>query len=204
MRSSDYRGRARNDLRGNLGSILLISLIFLILTVVVPLIPFIGGIAGLIIIGPLTLGFVLCIRHISHGYKCEVGQLFSGFNNFVGPFVFYFLSSLFVVLWSLLFFIPGFIKTLEYSMGYYILADNPGMDGNEARIQSMKLMKGHRWELFCLEFSFIGWHILSALTFGILSIYVAPYRELSLYHFYQEISGQNKAKLYEAVDQTVA
>ena len=74
-------------------------------------------------------------------------------------------------------------------MSYYILKDNPGMDANEARKASIEMMKGHKWQLFCLEFSFIGWIILSILTFGILTLWVGPYMETAKAAFYEELKA---------------
>lgn len=88
-----------------------------------------------------------------------------------------FLRDLYIVLWSLLFVIPGIIKSYEYRMIPYILADNPEMPTEEVFAESKRLMSGNKWKAFVLDFSFIGWQLLSVLTCGILSIfYVDPYQ----------------------------
>ena len=88
-----------------------------------------------------------------------------------------FLRDLYIVLWSLLFIIPGIIKSYEYRMIPYILADNPEMPTEEVFAESKRLMSGNKWKAFVLDFSFIGWQLLSVLTCGILSIfYVDPYQ----------------------------
>lgn len=88
-----------------------------------------------------------------------------------------FLRDLYIVLWSLLFVIPGIIKSYEYRMIPYILADNPEMPTEEVFAESKRLMSGNKWKAFVLDFSFIGWQLLSILTCGILSIfYVDPYQ----------------------------
>ena len=74
-------------------------------------------------------------------------------------------------------------------MTYYILSDNPVLTANEARKQSMELMRGNKWRLFCLNFSFIGWIILCVITLGILSFWISPYIQSSVAAFYEEISG---------------
>lgn len=87
-----------------------------------------------------------------------------------------FLRALFTALWTCLFIIPGIIKSYEYCLIPYILAENPGLDRKTAFIRSKYLMKGHKWDMFVLDLSFIGWYLLSALTFGILAVfYVSPY-----------------------------
>lgn len=87
-----------------------------------------------------------------------------------------FLRDLYVFLWSLLFMIPGIIKSYEYRMIPYILAENPDISVKEAFEESRRLMSGNKWKSFVLDLSFLGWSILSGLTFNILGIfYTNPY-----------------------------
>lgn len=88
-----------------------------------------------------------------------------------------FMTDLFVWLWSLLFVIPGIIKAYEYRLVPYIMSENPTMNFRDAQAESKKLMAGNKWKAFVLDLSFIGWDILSVLTWGILEIFfVAPYK----------------------------
>lgn len=96
-----------------------------------------------------------------------------------------FLMDLYIFLWSLLFVIPGIVKSYEYLMVPYILAENPGMERSEAFMISKRMMDGHKWDAFVLQLSFIGWQILSAMTFGILGIfYVEPYFQATMAELY--------------------
>jgi hypothetical protein len=80
------------------------------------------------------------------------------------------------VLWTLLFIIPGIVKAYEYRMIPYILAENPHMSRKEVFAASKSMMMGNKWKAFVLDLSFLGWHILSVFTVGILELfYVAPY-----------------------------
>ncbi len=93
-----------------------------------------------------------------------------------------------IALWGLLFVIPGIIKAYEYSMVKYILSVNPTIDYRNALDLSKKIMRGHKFDLFILHMSFIGWHFLSLFTFGILSIvYVAPYQLLTETEFFANV-----------------
>ena len=67
------------------------------------------------------------------------------------------------------------------------MVENPDITANEARKQSMIMMQGNRWRLFCLDFSFIGWVLLSCLTLGILFLWVVPYMEVAHASFYKSI-----------------
>ena len=97
-----------------------------------------------------------------------------------------FLRDLYLVLWTLLFIIPGVVKSYEYKMIPYLLAEYPDMDRKEVFARSRDMMYGQKWNTFVLDLSFIGWHLLGACTFGILTfLYVNPYQyytEAELYH----------------------
>ena len=99
-----------------------------------------------------------------------------------------FMKDLFVWLWSLLFIIPGIIKTYEYRLVPYIVSENPSISYKDALAESKKLMMGNKWKTFVLDLSFIGWELLAGLTWGILDVlYVTPYR------------ASTDAALYEAI-----
>ena len=98
-----------------------------------------------------------------HGYKNVVKVLFR--------------RDIAIMLWSMLFVIPGIVKSYEYRMLPYILADNPEMSWQDAFAESKELMTGNKWRAFVLDLSFIGWKLLSILTLGLLTIfYVNPYK----------------------------
>jgi len=95
---------------------------------------------------------------------------------------------LFVWLWSLLLVVPGIIKALAYSMTHFILAEYPNVHARQALKLSMKMTAGHKGKLFVLGLSFIGWMMLSGLTFGILYfVYVGPYMYSTFAGFYTEL-----------------
>lgn len=88
-----------------------------------------------------------------------------------------FLKQLYTFFWSLLFVFPGIIKSYEYRMIPYLLAENPYMSTDEAFARSRSMMDGEKWNAFVLDLSFIGWNILSAFTLGLVGLfYVAPYQ----------------------------
>ncbi|MDA3931506.1 MAG: DUF975 family protein, partial [Tenericutes bacterium] len=114
--------------------------------------------------------------------------LVSGFKGpIINYIITYILRSIFVFLWTLLLIIPGIIKSFSYAMTFYILADNPDLEPTEAIRQSQEMMSGNKWRLFKLYFSFIGWYILAALTFGIGYIFLEPYVQMSVANFYEDL-----------------
>ena len=99
------------------------------------------------------------------------------------------LQSIYILLWSLLFIIPGIIASYSYAMTEYILADHPELSANEAISKSKQMMDGNKWRLFCLQFSFIGWSILCLLILGIGNLWLTPYKQAATAAFYREVSG---------------
>ncbi len=80
-----------------------------------------------------------------------------------------------IILWSLLFFIPGIIKSIQFSMVPFIIAENPNITTKRALEISKKMTHGEKWHIFGLYLSFIGWFILASLTAGIGYIFLSPY-----------------------------
>ena len=97
------------------------------------------------------------------------------------------------LLYTILLIIPGVIAIYGYAMVPYILEEKPGFSVGKAMRMSKKIMKGHKWQLFCLRLSFWGWYILGFLTFGLAFLYVGPYISAAEAVFYNEISGRADA-----------
>ena len=99
------------------------------------------------------------------------------------------LSGIFVFLWSLLLVIPGIIKLFSYSMTKYILEDYPELSASEAIDRSRAMMRGHKFDLFWLYLSFIGWALLCVLTAGIGYLWLVPYMETAEAAFYEDVKA---------------
>ena len=98
-------------------------------------------------------------------------------------------KSLWIYLWSLLFFIPAIVKSFAYSQMNYILAENPKISVRKAMKMSIKMTQGFKAELFILELSFLGWFLLCGLSMGILFLYFNPYysiTKLNAYYFLKQ------------------
>ena len=205
MKAKDYRKEAWGKLGGKWGTMALCTLIVTIIGGVCAGLSFfvVGAFASLLITGPLAAGTALLAVSVIRGNNVSVEMQFSGFKNFVKTFLLNLINGIFIFLWSLLFFIPGIIKTFSYSMSYYVLLDNPSMSSNDARKRSMEIMAGNKWRLFCLEFSFIGWGILCLLTLGILSFWVSPYMESAKAAFYQSLVKKDDAEKPDAAEPEV-
>ncbi|MDE5987652.1 MAG: DUF975 family protein [Prevotella sp.] len=209
LQNSQIRKRALEALDGNWGSAAVFMLVYIVITFIVSnggqicLSPLgsawqaLGSLASVLLIPmgyALTVGFLGFLR----GRKLEVAGLFRYYP--VGRvWILGVLTAIYTILWSLLLIIPGVIKAYSYMMAPYILKDNPEMGGEEAIVESMKMMKGYKMKLFLLDLSFIGWAILALLTLGLGFILLYPYVLTARAKFYEEL----KAERGECVKETV-
>lgn len=201
MVSADYRRLARQHLQGNYATVLLITVVY---SVLVAALSSFAGIGTLLLGGVLTVGLSSAILSLIRTGTTKIEYLFDGFKQDLGAqIVAYILQSIFIALWTLLFIIPGIVKTFSYAMTFYILRDNPGISGSEAIERSRQMMNGHKWELFCLQFSFIGWILLSLLTFGVGAIFLAPYMETAKAEFYQNLKVQEMGFTVKSASETI-
>ena len=150
------------------------------------------NIIGLIVAGPLAIGAVYFYMKLESGEEPNISIVFDGFQDFKRGLVFHLVSSIFIILWALLLVVPGIIAAIRYSMGYYLMIENPDMEPMEALRQSSELMKGHKMEFFMFVISFLGWLILSALTLGIGFLLLVPYYQMSKLNFYRKITGDSR------------
>jgi len=149
------------------------------------------GLAQFIIGGTINLGYTQYLLDQHDRRELDFHVLFSQFHRFGVGFLQFFLRNLYIALWSLLFVIPGIVKTYSYAMTPYILADHPEMTANEAITASRQLMDGHKGELFWLRLTFIGWGILCVFTLGIGSLFLNPYVNAAEAAFYRQLTGSN-------------
>lgn len=82
------------------------------------------------------------------------------------------------------------ILAYAYAMVPYLLRDYPELTATEALRTSRQMMKGHKWDLFVLDFTFIGWMILCCFTLGIGFIWLQPYMSAAHAHFYEDLKAE--------------
>ena len=95
-----------------------------------------------------------------------------------------------IFLWSMLFWIPGIIAAYRYRFSYYNILTDASLTAGEAIRLSCQQTRGMKWELFVLDLSFLGWGLLSALTFGLLNVWLTPYMTLCDLAYFEE--GQRR------------
>ncbi len=147
---------------------------------------------GFVFTGIFAFGWTTILLHIMRREEAGVMDLFSAFSSdFVRSFLAGILHTIYIFLWTLLFIIPGLVKSYSYAMTYFIMNDDKSVGANDAITKSREMMNGHKMELFMLDLSFIGWMFLSLFTFGILLFWVIPYMNLAHAEFYRRLKGED-------------
>lgn len=142
---------------------------------------------SLLVLPIFQVGCIRFFQKLRMNVPTGIGEVTGNFKdgNFKNIVLTNLIMYIKIYLWTLLFIIPGIIKTYEYRLIPYILAVRPGIDRKEAFRLSKVLMDGYKWKSFVLDLSFWGWNILAAYTMGILGIvYVYPYMNATYVEFY--------------------
>jgi len=181
--NAQLMAEAREALRGRWGLAIGFAVLFMLINIGASQVPF----GGLILGGPLQLGFVVFFLTFVRRGNAEIGMLFEGFKNFGNALAAYLLVGIFVLLWMLLLIVPGIIAALRYSQTFYLLADDKTLGPLEAIQKSKEMMAGRKWKLFCLGLRFIGWVLLCLLTCGIGFIFLTPYMSAAMARFYDDL-----------------
>ena len=190
MTRTELKNEAKEQIKGKIGILFLIFLIIAIIGVGSSFVPIVGWFATIIIMPAFNISLCMIFLNLAKREDISVGDVFKGFNITGKAVWLYIITNFFVFLWSLLLIIPGIIKTFSYSMAPFILADNPNLTSSEALSESIRIMDGHKFDLFVLQLSFFWWYILGAITFGIAYIYVVPYFQTTMANFYNDIKDK--------------
>lgn len=158
------------------------------------------------IMGPLVIGYQFFNLRLARGMEVKATmpyQCFSG-EHYGRLTLAFFMQSLFTFLWALLFYVPGIIKALSYSMMGFIMMDRPETNWQSALNESKEMMNGHKADLFVLLLSFIPWLLLVSVTFGIAGLYVYPYMYTTVANFYRSLRQENIVVTEEIPNQFTA
>ncbi|HET6871480.1 MAG TPA: DUF975 family protein [Sporolactobacillaceae bacterium] len=204
MKFNDLKQQARNALANKWGLAILVTLLYAVFNYLVPngiewLLS--GGdlgpseptmpqvVSGLIsiLLAPLTIGLTWYFMDLFDGERARWTHLFEPFDvsNYLKMLGSVLLLWLYSFLWTLLFIVPGLVKSLAYSQTFFVMKDHPEMSINEAITRSRQLMNGYKWRYFFFTLSFIGWFILALLTMGIGFLWLLPYYYMSCVAFYR-------------------
>lgn len=155
---------------------------------------------ALIVIGSaVAVGYARYNLNLIDGKPASLGDLFDYFPHIVNTVLSRLLRGVYVFLWSLLLIVPGIIANYRYRLTDFLLAEDPTLAPDEAITRSKELMQGRKWDLFCLDISFIGWEILCLFTFGIGYLWLHPYKQASYAAFYRSLSIDGYRNLTDSV-----
>ena len=195
MNNSQIKARAKDAMKNNWGVAIVVFLVYGLITSALSA----TGI-GALATGLLTVGISAFFLTVIRNGKAEFESFFNGLTDNIGTkFISMLLVQIYIMLWTLLFYIPGIVKSYSYAMTPYILLDKPELSATDAITESRKMMNGHKMELFLLDLSFIGWILLSLITCGILFLYVAPYMQAARAEFYRTLKGEDEPKADEPI-----
>lgn len=129
-------------------------------------------------------------------HKTSIGTLFHSFRGgrYGSTVWVMFLRELYILGWSLLFWIPGVIKSYSYMLVPYIMAENPNLDTKRVFQLSKEMMYGHKWEAFKLQLSFLGWYIASLYSTVLSICFVDPYMYATYAEFYSALKAAARNK----------
>lgn len=178
---------ARKALAGKWGLAVQTSLLYLVIVVIISSFKDAGSLISLLVSGPLAFGLSLFFISIARNKPAQLEQLFGGFKIFGRTLITYILLVIFTLLWTLLLIIPGIIAAISYSQTFFILIDDKTISPSQAIEKSKKMMYGYKWKYFCLGLRFLGWGLLSVITFGIGFIWLLPYVQVTMAKFYEDI-----------------
>lgn len=106
----------------------------------------------------------------------------------VGTLLLYILIGFILMVIGIIIALPQYYA---YSQVEFILCDTLENQSYESAFKiiraSRQMMKGYKGKRFVLDLTFIGWYLLSAITFGIASIYVYPYVYTAQSLFYEAV-----------------
>ena len=213
--NSELRAQARERLEGQWGTFVLMTFLMLVIQTILQIPGYIGSLLEVLspenvlaslsfsnisnilslLALPLSWGLTVSLLRNHREESVDLENLFDGFRGgrYTRVFCAIFLVQLFTILWTLLLIIPGIMKAFSYALTPYILLDEPELTARQAITRSCEIMQGRRWKLFCLSLSFIGWGILSLLTFGIGFLWLVPYMNASVAAFYEDARAEYEA-----------
>nr|WP_280737826.1 MULTISPECIES: DUF975 family protein [unclassified Enterococcus] len=97
------------------------------------------------------------------------------------------LTTIYTFLWSLLFVIPGIVKSASYAMTNYLLEKDPEISANDAIKLSRQIMDGYKIEFLILRYSFYLWQFVNIFSCGLASFYILPYQNVTEIKFLDQL-----------------
>ena len=153
-------------------------------------------VVSILLVGPLSIGLYSLILSYIRQEEMQDSALQTviktAMGNYTNCVISYFLMTILIALIAIpTLGIGAIILGCAYAMVPFILRDNPELTPREVLHKSRIMMRGHKWDLFVLVLSFIGWFLVAIITFGIGFLWIGPYLDAAIAHFYEDIKGEN-------------
>lgn len=211
---SIYRAKARESLQGQWGDAALATLVYVVIALIccAPSIPAaldqsvfgmsmwmsnslngLGFVLSILLVWPLQYSLYNAFLALTRGSQASVWEntksAFKRTYSVLLPAAL--LMYIIIVLLSVITLgIAGIIFAYAYRMTPYVINDYPNLSAKEALKISREMMKGHKWDLFVLDISFIGWWLLAIMTMGVGCLWLTPYQCTAAAHFYEDLKAE--------------
>ena len=214
--SSEYRAMARETLSGQWNEFAVVTLFLLLIASVCQTPTVLGNViestslklmcscgnlvVSILITMPLEYALYNMFLSLVRKEEKTESYLSELWHNFASHWLKYVLVSLIGSVILILICVPTltigvWILAFAYALVPYVVHDNPNMSAIEVLRTSRLMMRGHKWELFKLSLSFIGWILLSIFTLFIGLLWVCPYIGTAMAHFYEDVKAEYDAKI---------
>lgn len=208
----EMKRRSLDALKGNWGKAILLTILISILTVYIPIAMDIQNSGGFdlwvnsdepsislfsyvleLVLIPFYAGVLWFYVSLVRKESVRIRNIFKVYQD--GRLTLkliwtYIVMMFFILLWTLLLIIPGIIKSISYAQTTFVLKDHPEYSATQAITESRRLMDGYKWKYVLFLLSFIGWFLLTAVTFGLAWFFVGPYFLAARAVFYDELKNQ--------------
>lgn len=204
--TSEYRALAHDSLNNKWGNVAIMSLV--VFAVIALAVGFVQSstwlsdkswtlsiqsmnlILEVLLLFPLSYAMSIVMMEIMRGHIEDAPRaLFAYFRSDYSRSVPAMLLMTMIVVFASIFTlgIGGIILAYAYSMMPFIVHDHPEISAREALRRSRLMTRGHKWDIFVLDFSFIGWILLCILSCGILTLWVQPWMTASRALMYDDL-----------------
>lgn len=141
----------------------------------------------------IGLGYTIYSCIIIKGENAGFSSLLEGFNFFLKIVLIRLVYAIIFIGSFALFIVPSIIAMCAFSQVNYLLIDHPEKNIFWHFSESVRIMRGKKWDYFKLRFSFIGWILLSSIGFIRYAVWLwlHPYTTFTLTSYYYDLTGQS-------------
>ena len=163
----------------------------------------------------IMVGFSLYVLQLSRRIPAGVGDIFDAFGLFFRAICVYILPNILVSAWCMLYALPAMYLTIStgaawpcaallpllipairasyaYRQTIFAALDNPQLNCFQCIALSKAAMAGHKWELFKLDLSFLGWMCLCVVPLA--ALWVVPYINVTMAKYYTAVMDDFAAR----------